>query len=755
MDSRSKLCKPNGIRYTEPELDAAAYELMAGGNSNYQFIKANMQLPSSKTLKRHIAKHTTETQEGILMVTPLLKYLNAHNYPLVVSLSEDGTTLSPNPEYDSRNDSIRGLVAPLNHSGMPEQNTFNASTVEKMINDLERYSVGEYLYIVMATPMAVGASPFCILYMCSDNRFTHDQVISRWNYIESELLKAGITVIANASDGDPRLLMAMRQRSTLHALHVGSESQYGPHFAMNNDFKLDFKAISIQDSIHLVNKFRHSLLDPKKQMRLGDYVISSAVLKQMMENGQKMIHKLNPSDLNAADRMKFDPSLKLMSLDLIDHLIDVVPGSIGTATYIQIMRHAYLAFNDEHMSPIERITSIWTALLFVRAWRQICISNRKTLKDCPTSNVYHCLELNAHGLVKFIVRCRQADSPEQFIITHLSSQPCETTFRELRSMTTVNHTAVNFTMKEVEQRMQKVQMKLLIVHRRKADLNFPCLQKQQLKCQKTANQDLPNDDQIRLAIDTAAKNAEHLLTCLGVQNLEIDFRESMTRNSKTESEFEFVSIESSEVANNSNDSACKDACELNEYQITDGISSDAEVESSSLNENSMKHIIEDAEKIFSNAGGELLLRQCSSENNRNVFYVKGINGKVISIKKSTMLWMLSSGRFKRSNDRLRRFHQIRMLAPKDSSNQNCIKHEISTGDWIALQGPMVCHVTNFQYQTGKKSIFSYILSRAFTALISIRVPCLLGLLFTWDCCANGGSLLPYLLQVRFVTALEN
>lgn len=79
----------------------------------------------------------------------------------------------------------------------------------------------------------------------------------------------------------------------------------------------------------------------------------------MMENGQKMIHKLNPSNLNAADRMKFDPSLKLMSLDLIDHLIDVVPGSIGTATYIQIMRHAYLAFNDEHMSPIERITSIW------------------------------------------------------------------------------------------------------------------------------------------------------------------------------------------------------------------------------------------------------------------------------------------------------------------------------------------------------------------------------------------------------------
>ncbi|XP_065094803.1 uncharacterized protein LOC135715460 [Ochlerotatus camptorhynchus] len=341
------------MRYTESELDAAAYELMTAGNSSYQFKRANMQLPSSKTIKRHIARHTTETQEGVLMVMPLLKYLNAHNYPLVVALSEDGTTLSPNPEYDSRNDAIRGLVAPLNKFGMPEQDVFKASSIKKIINDLDRFSVGEYLYVVLATPMAVGASPFCVLYTCSDNRFTHDQGMSRWAFIETELLKVGITVISNASDGDPRLLMAMRQRTKIPN-GCPSES-YGLHFVID----MDDKPICIQDSIHLVNKFRHTLLDPKKQMRLGDYVISSAVLKQMMENGQKVIHKLNPSDLNAADRMKFDPSMKLMSLNLIDHLTTVVPGSIGTATYLRIMRNAYLAFNDQQMSPTERITSIW------------------------------------------------------------------------------------------------------------------------------------------------------------------------------------------------------------------------------------------------------------------------------------------------------------------------------------------------------------------------------------------------------------
>ncbi|XP_065092377.1 uncharacterized protein LOC135713194 [Ochlerotatus camptorhynchus] len=507
------------MRYTESELDAAAYELMTAGNSSYQFKRANMQLPSSKTIKRHIARHTTETQEGVLMVMPLLKYLNAHNYPLVVALSEDGTTLSPNPEYDSRNDAIRGLVAPLNKFGMPEQDVFKASSIKKIINDLDRFSNGEYLYVVLATPMAVGASPFCVLYTCSDNRFTHDQVMSRWAFIETELLKVGITVISNASDGDPRLLMAMRQRTKIPN-GCPSES-YGLHFVID----MDDKPICIQDSIHLVNKFRHTLLDPKKQMRLGDYVISPAVLKQMMENGQKVIHKLNPSDLNAADRMKFDPSMKLMSLNLIDHLTTVVPGSIGTATYLRIMRNAYLVFNDQQMSPTERITSIWTTLLFVRAWRRICLKHQKTLKQCPTSNVYHCLELNAHGLIKFIVRCRKANRSEQFIINHLSSQPCETAFRELRSMTTVNHTAVNFTMKEVEQRMQKVQMKLFIVHRRKTELNFPCLQKKQLKSQKTPIHDLPNDIQIRQAIEKAANDAIHLLNHLGVEQEDIDFGE--------------------------------------------------------------------------------------------------------------------------------------------------------------------------------------------------------------------------------------
>ncbi|XP_062703425.1 uncharacterized protein LOC134285829 [Aedes albopictus] len=295
------------------------------------------------------------------------------------------------------------------------------------------------------------------------------------------------------------------------------------------------------------------------------------MLQQMMIKGQKAIHKLNPTDLNAADRMKFDPTLKLISEDLINHLTDVVHDSLGTATYLKIMRNIYVAFYEQQLSPTERVTMIWfvtiniyfvtvnsvymcilrTSLFFLRAWRQICMKQNKTIKHCPTSNAYISLELSAHGLVKYMVRCRIANTPEQFVVQNMTSQPCETTFRELRSMTTVNHTSVNFTMMDVEQRFQKVQMKLLIAYRRKHEMTFPSLQKQEHKMRMMKTSHLPNDDEIRKAIETAEQNAKILLISLGIQESQLNFREIIDiRMSKPKSDFDFITINENQMHNN-------------------------------------------------------------------------------------------------------------------------------------------------------------------------------------------------------------
>ncbi|XP_065088584.1 uncharacterized protein LOC135710062 [Ochlerotatus camptorhynchus] len=229
INHRSLLHRQRGIRYTATELDSAAYDLITGGNTNYLFRQANMKLPSLKTVKRHIVNHTSETQEATIMVQSLLRYLNAHQYPLIVALSEDGTAVSPNIEYDPRSDSLRGLVAPFDVHGMPSKDVLKATTLIKMVNDMQTYHVGEYLYVIMALPMAVGASPICIFYMCSDNRFTYTDVISRWTFVEAELQKVGISVVSISSDGDTRLLKAMKERSGIPSPFASKV--YEPHFA--------------------------------------------------------------------------------------------------------------------------------------------------------------------------------------------------------------------------------------------------------------------------------------------------------------------------------------------------------------------------------------------------------------------------------------------------------------------------------------------------------------------------------------------
>lgn len=201
------------------------------------------------------------------MIDNLLNYIETNNYPKKVVLCEDGTTVSPNPEYDPRCDSIRGLVAPIDENGMPKQNCFKADSVEKFVNDLDHYAVGNYLYIILATPMAAGASPVCIFYMCSDNKFKHQTILKRWKFIKEQLAKVGIVVIGYSSDGDPRLLTAM----TKDAQFLNSTSSiFGPYF----NIIIENTPVSFQDFIHLVNKMRHSLLNPNKTMKLGMQLVN-------------------------------------------------------------------------------------------------------------------------------------------------------------------------------------------------------------------------------------------------------------------------------------------------------------------------------------------------------------------------------------------------------------------------------------------------------------------------------------------------
>lgn len=141
-----------------------------------------------------------------------------------------------------------------------------------------------------------------------------------------------------------------------------------------------------------------------------------------------------------------------------------------------------------------------------------------------------------------MVMCRDQEVPEEFIVPHLNSQYCEMAFRELRSLTTVNHTAVNFTIKQVEQRMRTVQMKLFIAHRNKHEIAFPSLRKEEQKALDTETFALPSDSEIATAIDKAQQKALDLLRSIGCAVEELNFTNSI-RIPDPDIQFEFVSVQ--------------------------------------------------------------------------------------------------------------------------------------------------------------------------------------------------------------------
>lgn len=263
MHNRLKGSNPHARRYTDLEKDIMTFEYLTAGNSFFEYTSSNTTTMCKKTVQRHLRKYTTDIIEGALDIAGLKKYLEDNEYPLAVALCEDGTRITAATEYDCVQDSIRGLVAPFDTHGLPMRNVFVASTPHKVMEDLKNYSLGNYGYVQLALPLANGAAPYVLYHASSDNKFAYREVLNRWKYTEDLLRREGIKVVAHASDGDSRLLKAMKLRSGLEKQAV--QSPLGWWFRVDQE---KGSPVNIQDMIHTVNKFRNKLV--RSDLQIGN-----------------------------------------------------------------------------------------------------------------------------------------------------------------------------------------------------------------------------------------------------------------------------------------------------------------------------------------------------------------------------------------------------------------------------------------------------------------------------------------------------
>lgn len=138
---------------------------------------------------RHIQKDKERIIEGDLRCKQLATYLGNIKSPKYVFLSEDASGIVQKVTYDVYSNQLVGLVLPFNTSnGIPKMFSFEAKSAE----DIEKYlklSQSSLVYIIVATPLKLGAAPFILQIFGTDNKFQTSEVLSRWAYTKMELNK--------------------------------------------------------------------------------------------------------------------------------------------------------------------------------------------------------------------------------------------------------------------------------------------------------------------------------------------------------------------------------------------------------------------------------------------------------------------------------------------------------------------------------------------------------------------------------------
>lgn len=451
-----------GYRFDEDERRFWTYIRLLAGRLAYSTIHRNYELciPSLSTTNRYAKNKSKHIHESCLRTNELLEYLEARNLPLIVCISEDATRIDGRIQYDSRSNQIVGFVPPINSAnGMPIPHSFPAENYMDFVEHFSNEnSSSDNVNVVMVQPLAK-FPPFCLLLYGTDSKYTAEDVINRWDFITKELEKVGIEVLIISTDSDPTYNSAHRKKSLLGATSDIFNYDWF-RCGLSNNYAGPF---TLQDLIHIITKLRNWLLRSNRSIYrylFGDYYIQTSQLKYLVDNFPRDQHCLTKSCLDPVDRQNYASALRMCSDKVLSLLKSKVPNSEGTITFLKIMRNINDSFSNQNISPLDRIYKIWHALFLVRIWRRFIISKKglTLTNNFLSANCYSCIEMNAHNLVLIILYLKKKNKSAFFLPFLFNSQPCEEFFRRIRSFTSTYSTKANCSVKEIIERIDKIQL---------------------------------------------------------------------------------------------------------------------------------------------------------------------------------------------------------------------------------------------------------------------------------------------------------
>lgn len=317
------------------------------------------------------------------------------------------------------------------------------------------------------------------------------------------IFRHDIEIAGISSDGDARLLVSMKQ--SLHA--ICNQLSHDVLSNLNYEQYVSF----IQDSLHLATKLRNRLLKISILLPMGLLQVSVAHLKILIKTIRKEIHGLVLSDICPEDRQNYASFEKISTNRVLTALTKYVPDSEATVKYLKLSSDFIRAFTEPDLTPLDRVLLSWRALFFFRAWHKwIKTFQSQSVKynldeNFISQNAFTCLEINAYALLHLIKKFRNANQEHLFLLGLFNSQPCESTFRQFRSMTTANWTKINFSLLELLHMISRIELQNQIAYFELSDLAV--LTRIHNRTGKHKLFQLPSDCEMRMVLEQVLEEA--------------------------------------------------------------------------------------------------------------------------------------------------------------------------------------------------------------------------------------------------------
>ena len=413
--------------------------LILTGKAGYELLQKNLKdaLPAYSSLQRLMG--TKERMvEGTFYFIELVDHLNEWKASKFVHVQLDDTRIINQVVYDQFTDRFVGFILPL-LDGLPICDTFVFHTFEELQRAYQEHkdSIAKYAHCIVVQSVEVEVPSFVLSVLGTDSKYDNVVVSKRWQYMERELGKVGVTVISYGSDGAGPFLKAMLVETKLFSVSNIYNVPNSWKFFMMPLIKEN--GLCVQDHVHLLAKLRSRLLAPSNLIVLGAETACPSHLRKVVNDVPKERHGLTKKDINNKDKQNYHSIAILVGDDLKECLLELT-GPIrptGTIAYLGLMRKLRDAFFEKAMTPIDRVARLWEVVFFVRIWR--CWLSENGYSETihfVTTNAYTCIELNAHFLVNLLFNVINGGFPKEVLRVWFSgSQACEQLFRLVRSMT--------------------------------------------------------------------------------------------------------------------------------------------------------------------------------------------------------------------------------------------------------------------------------------------------------------------------------